>query len=76
MRGADRAQGQRPAALARGRGAEQDVVAPEEVGREAILRVRDEAGGAWAPFGLGAGLALFVVRFFERGGGEKERMKR
>lgn len=40
------------------RGAEQDVVAAEQVRREAVLRVGDEARGAGSPLSLGAGLAL------------------
>lgn len=53
-------------AFARDGGAEEDVVAAEEVGREAVLRVGDEAGGSGSPFGLGAGLALCVC--WVRGG--------
>lgn len=47
--------------LARDGGAKEDVVAAEEVGGQAVLRVGDEAGGSGPSLGLGAGLALCVL---------------
>ncbi len=72
VRGADRPQRQRFLRLARHRGSQQHVVAPEQVRGEAVLRIRDESRSSGASLGLGAGLALLRVC----GGGREEGRER